>query len=84
MKNKTVLLIILSIVVLGAVAAGILLTRKPVADTGLANPAAVFCGEQGGKSEIVTAQDGSQGGRCVFSDGRSCDEWDFYRTKECK
>ena len=49
----------------------------------IANPASVFCVNNGGKSEITTASDGSQGGKCVWSDGSSCDEWAYFR-KECK
>lgn len=49
----------------------------------MANPASVYCVEQGGNSEIVTAADGSQFGNCVFPDGRTCDEWDFLRTNVC-
>jgi putative hemolysin len=45
----------------------------------LPNPAAVFCEEQGGTSEIVTAADGSQSGVCQFTDGSVCDEWAFFR-----
>lgn len=52
-------------------------------NAGIANPASVFCGEQGGKSEIITASDGSQAGQCVFPDGKKCDEWKFFRTKVC-
>jgi putative hemolysin len=46
------------------------------------NPAAVFCQEQGYQSEIRTAEDGSQYGMCIFSDGSECDEWAYYRG-EC-
>jgi len=49
----------------------------------MANPASVYCGEQGGTSQIVTADDGSQSGICKFSDGRQCDEWDFFRSHTC-
>lgn len=49
----------------------------------LPNPASVFCEENGGTLEIRTAQDGSQAGVCVFSDGSECDEWAFFRN-ECK
>ena len=49
----------------------------------IANPAAVYCEQQGGKSKIVTAADGSQGGMCVFQDGSTCDEWAYFRG-ECK
>jgi putative hemolysin len=47
------------------------------------NPAAVYCEQQGGKSEIVTAADSSQSGRCVFPDGNQCDEWAYFRG-ECQ
>jgi putative hemolysin len=50
----------------------------------MANPASVYCKEQGGENRIVSASDGSQSGQCVFSDGRKCDEWQFFRTKICK
>jgi putative hemolysin len=49
---------------------------------GLANPASVYCEEQGGRVEIRTAADGSQSGACIFPDGSECDEWAFYRG-EC-
>jgi putative hemolysin len=49
---------------------------------GVANPASVYCEDQGGRSEIVNNPDGSQGGDCVFPDGSKCDEWAFFR-KEC-
>jgi putative hemolysin len=47
------------------------------------NPAAVYCEQQGGKPEIVTAADGSQSGLCAFPDGSQCDEWAYFRG-ECK
>jgi len=50
-----------------------------IGGTQLPNPAAVFCAEQGGTSEIVTAADGSQSGVCHFTDGSVCDEWAFFR-----
>ena len=52
-------------------------------DTQIANPASVYCEEQGGASQIVTAADGSQSGICKFPDGRQCDEWDFFRSRTC-
>jgi putative hemolysin len=48
----------------------------------LPNPAAVYCEKHGGKSEIVTAADDSQSGRCIFPDGSTCDEWAYFRG-EC-
>ena len=51
-------------------------------NTTIANPAAVFCEENGGISEIRTAPDGSQSGACVFPNGSECDEWAYFRG-EC-
>jgi len=51
--------------------------------TQIANPASVYCEEQGGTLEIRTASDGSQAGYCVFENGNECEEWAFYRG-ECK
>lgn len=45
---------------------------------GLANPASVFCEDNGGSLEIRTVEDGSQVGICVFPDGSECDEWEFF------
>ena len=49
---------------------------------GIANPASTYCVEQGGASEIRTAEDGSQYGVCSFPDGSECEEWAFFR-EEC-
>lgn len=50
-------------------------------NTQIANPASVYCTQQGGKSEIRESENG-QIGYCVFPNGRECEEWAFYR-KEC-
>ena len=59
---------------------GIPVTDIP--DSSIANPASVYCEEQGNKLEIRTADDGSQSGLCVFPDGSTCDEWAYFRG-EC-
>lgn len=56
-------------------------TSTPVSN--MPNPAAVYCEQHGGKSEIVTAADGSQSGLCIFPDGSTCDEWAYFRG-ECR
>ena len=53
-----------------------------IPQVGMANPASVYCVEQGFKSEIRTAADGSQSGVCIFPDGSECEEWAFFRN-EC-
>ncbi len=47
--------------------------------TGIANPASVFCEEQGGTVDIRTDESGGQVGYCVFSDGTEVDEWAYFR-----
>jgi putative hemolysin len=45
----------------------------------IANPASVYCEEQGGTVDIRTNEDGDQIGFCIFDDGSECEEWEFYR-----
>lgn len=47
--------------------------------TGVANPASVYCEEQGGTPDIRTDDSGNQTGYCVFSDGTEVEEWAYYR-----
>ena len=52
------------------------------AEVDISNPASEYCLQQGNILEIITAEDGSQSGLCVFPDGGSCDEWAYFRG-EC-
>lgn len=45
----------------------------------MANPASVFCVEQGGKLDIRRDKEGNEYGVCIFADGREIEEWAFYR-----
>ncbi|MEK6946191.1 MAG: DUF333 domain-containing protein [Nanoarchaeota archaeon] len=56
-------------------------TEKP-GQTQIANPASVYCKEQGGSLDIKTNSDGSQTGYCTLKDGTECEEWSYFR-KEC-
>ena len=47
----------------------------------IANPASVYCVQQGGKLEIVDTKKG-QIGICVLPDGRRIEEWKFYRASQ--
>ncbi len=46
---------------------------------GMANPASVYCEQQGGRVEI---RDGSEGqlGYCHLPDGRVVEEWELFRA----
>ncbi len=46
----------------------------------LANPASVFCVEQGGELEIVDEADG-QVGYCTLPDGTRVEEWEYFREQ---
>lgn len=50
------------------------------APTQLANPASVFCVEQGGTVEIVD-ESGGQVGYCNLPDGTRVEEWEYYRSQ---
>lgn len=43
-----------------------------------ANPASVYCIDQGGEVEIVDTGDGETG-MCNLPDGTTVDEWEYYR-----
>jgi len=48
----------------------------------IANPASVYCEQNGGKIEIRTGSGGGQAGYCKFDNGSECEEWAFMRG-EC-
>ncbi|MGI9534272.1 MAG: putative hemolysin [Thermodesulfobacteriota bacterium] len=48
----------------------------------LANPASVFCAENGGKTSIRIENYGDVG-YCLFNDGTQCEEWAYFRG-ECR
>ncbi len=45
----------------------------------VANPASVFCTENGGSFKAFAGPDG-EAGYCEFADGRTCEEWEFFRS----
>ena len=47
----------------------------------LANPASVFCGKSGGKSEIRKGPNGDYG-VCRLPDGRVVEEWTYFRERK--
>lgn len=49
---------------------------------GMANPASVFCVEQGGNSELRTDGSGNQYGVCLFADGTEIEERELYRSAQ--
>lgn len=50
------------------------------AGTEMANPASVYCVEQGGQVDIVD-EGGGQVGYCELPDGRRIEEWEYYRSQ---
>lgn len=49
---------------------------------GIANPASVYCRDQGGILQIRKDNDGNEAGFCIFSDGSECEEWAYFHH-EC-
>ncbi len=54
------------------------------AQSGIANPASVNCGQVGGTIEIMTDSSGGQYGMCTFANGTSCEEWALFNDKVCR
>jgi len=47
---------------------------------GIANPASVYCEEQGGTLSIVEDAEGNQSGMCKLANGTEVEEWEYYRA----
>ncbi len=58
-------------------------TTATTPSVAISNPASKYCVDQGFKSEIRTATDGSQYGVCMFPDRSECEEWAYFQG-ECK
>jgi putative hemolysin len=61
-------------------------TSKPNTPTpaaNMANPASVYCEQNGGKLDLRQDASGSAVGICIFTDRSECDEWAYFRG-ECK
>ena len=81
-------IIILTLILMALTACSVFKVEKTESEptdnpqVNMSNPASVYCEQNGNQLEIVTAEDGSQSGVCVFPDGSSCDEWAYFRG-EC-
>src|SRR3989338_2356484 len=76
--KKAILILILIIFIIGC--SKEIEKQNEEKDTEIANPASVYCEEQGGKLEIRTTDEG-QTGYCIINN-TECEEWAFYRG-EC-
>jgi len=76
------IILILTLIILISGCTKQITEEKPGEQAQIANPASVYCEEQGGTLEIRTADDGSQTGYCTLKDGTECEEWAYYR-REC-
>ncbi|MER2599444.1 MAG: DUF333 domain-containing protein [Caldilineales bacterium] len=86
------LLVLLALLVIASLFSGCFGVKREVsapeaateaAAVGMANPASVFCIEQGGTLEIRKDAAGNEAGYCRFTDGSECEEWAFMNG-ECK
>lgn len=86
MRNNFLLYLLIAVLVASIFINFSLIEKKenipPTSHAQIANPASVNCINQGGKLEIREDQAGNQSGYCLFSEGKECEEWQFYRG-EC-
>jgi uncharacterized protein len=81
MARRTVLILVILLALLAACRP---VAPRPEAEgtmANMANPASVYCEENGGKLEIRD-EAGGQVGYCIFPDGSECEEWAYMRG-EC-
>jgi uncharacterized protein len=57
-----------------------LLAPAAAAETTIANPAATFCAEEGGRFERGGRQ-GREHGICILPDGSELDAWEYFRER---
>ena len=81
MSKKLYIILILIIVGLGIWFVYNGLSEKK--DVGIANPASVFCVDNGGRLDMRTDATGGQFGVCVFDNNTECEEWMYFRG-QCK
>lgn len=55
---------------------------SPTPSAGIANPASVYCEQEGGRLEMRTDEKGNQYGLCILDSGDICEEWAFF-NKTC-
>lgn len=80
-KNNIFILTILIVVVLGAILFFWKSKNQQIENVSMANPASVFCKENGGISENQTNAQGEYA-NCIFPNGQKCEEWALLRG-EC-
>jgi predicted secreted protein/putative hemolysin len=54
------------------------------AQSTMANPASIHCGQIGGAIEIRKDASGGEYGMCMFANGTSCEEWALFRGEGCR
>lgn len=77
------------LLVLAVLAAGCTQQNAPLPVTtpgqsGMPNPASVYCGQVGGTTDIKKDASGGEYGMCTFANGTSCEEWALFRGEGCK
>jgi putative hemolysin len=82
MTQKTCfsLLLLIALALLSACASQ---PASPTPAAGIANPASVYCEQNGGQLELRQDAAGGIAGVCVFPNGSECDEWAYFRG-ECQ
>ena len=58
--------------------------HSPLPGLQIANPASVYCVQQGGQVQIMRDANGAERGFCHLKDGKRIDEWDYLRGQSNK
>lgn len=58
--------------------------QSPSPGLQIANPASVYCVQQGGQVQIMRDANGAERGFCRLEDGKRIDEWEYFREQSNK
>lgn len=81
MKTLSMMRTAFAFIVLGLISGCASTAKLPTTGVGMANPASVFCVEQGGKSVIQADAQGNQIGYCQLAQGL-VEEWSYFRSQQ--
>lgn len=81
MKTLSIMRTAFAFTVLGLISGCASTSKLPTTGLGMANPASVFCAEQGGKSVIQADAQGNQIGYCQLPQGL-VEEWSYFRSQQ--
>ena len=77
-------LLVLAVLAAGCTQQSATLPVTTPGQSGMPNPASVYCGQAGGTTDIKKDASGGEYGMCSFANSTSCEEWALFRGEGCR